>query len=91
MDDQKLLQELENLSARLGIAVRYDEGDFKSGMCRIKSERIIIIQKKLTVERKVSALARELSTLDLNSLYILPKLRERIYNEADAYEKNATV
>jgi len=91
MDDQQLLQELENLAARLGIAVRYDEGDFKGGLCRIKSDRIIIIQKRLTVEGKVSALARELGTLDLSSIYILPKLRERIYNEAIDSERKATL
>ncbi|KPK91981.1 hypothetical protein AMJ80_06965 [bacterium SM23_31] len=91
MDAQQLLQELENLAARLDIAVRYDDGDFKGGMCRIKSDRIIIINKKLTNEGKIAVLARELGTLDLSTIYILPKLRERIYKEAIASEGKTTV
>ena len=83
MDNQQVLQELEQIAARLGVTVRYEEGDFNGGLCRIKSDRVIIINKKYSEEKRIVLLARELSALDLNDVYILPQLRELILKEAE--------
>jgi len=83
MDNQQILQELEQLAARLNITVRYEEGDFNGGLCRIKSDQIIIINKKFPVEKRIAVLSRELSTLNLNVIYILPQLRELIFGELE--------
>ncbi|GAG18134.1 unnamed protein product, partial [marine sediment metagenome] len=82
MEISVLLQELENLATRLDIAVRYEDGDFNGGLCRIKDEQVIFVNKKLSPEKKVTLLAQELAKLDLNNMYILPNLRDRIYKEA---------
>jgi hypothetical protein len=83
MDNQQILQELEQLAARLNITVRYEEGDFNGGLCRIKSDQVIIINKKFPVEKRIAVLSRELSTLNLNIIYILPQLRELIFGELE--------
>jgi hypothetical protein len=83
MDNQQILQELEQLAARLNITVRYEEGDFNGGLCRIKSDQVIIINKKFPVEKRIAVLSRELSTLNLNVIYILPQLRELIFGELE--------
>lgn len=82
MENQKLLQELENIATRLDITVRYEEGDFSGGLCRVQSENILIINKKHSIQKKISTLARELGSVDLSTIYILPQLRERISSEA---------
>jgi len=82
MENQKLLQELENIAAKLDITVRYEKGDFAGGLCRVKEENVLIINKKHSTEKKVTLLARELSSVDLSEIYILPKLRERISTES---------
>ncbi len=82
MKDEQLLEELEKVATRFDITVRYEDGDFKGGLCRLKDESIIIINKKFLVEQKLTFLARELSTLELDKVYILPKIREYIFEYA---------
>ena len=86
MENQKLLEELENVAARLDIAVRYEDGDFTGGLCRLKSDNVIILNSKHALEKKIAMFARELSTLDLGAIYILPQLRQRISREAAKHE-----
>jgi len=82
MDNQILLQELENIATKLDISVRYENGDFAGGLCRVKEENVLIINKKNSLQKKITTLARELSAVDLSTIYILPKLRERISIES---------
>ena len=82
MENQKLLQELENIAAKLDISVRYENGDFAGGLCRVKEENVLIINKKNSPQKKITILARELSSVDLSTIYILPQLRERISIES---------
>lgn len=82
MDNQILLQELENIATKLDISVWYENGDFAGGLCRVKEENVLIINKKNSLQKKITILARELSAVDLSTIYILPKLRERISIES---------
>ncbi|MCH7781566.1 hypothetical protein IID62_00725 [candidate division KSB1 bacterium] len=82
MENQILLQELENIATKLDITVRYENGDFAGGLCRVKEENVLIINKKNSLQKKITILSRELSGVDLNAIYILPKLRERISIES---------
>ena len=82
MKDEQLLEELEKVATRFDISVRYEDGDFKGGLCRLKDENIIIINKKFLIEQKLTFLARELCTLELDKVYILPKIREYIFEYA---------
>ena len=82
MENQILLQELENIATKLDITVRYENGDFAGGLCRVKEENVLIINKNNSLQKKITILARELSGVDLSAIYILPKLRERISIES---------
>ena len=79
MEEKQLLEELEKVATRLAITIRYEDGDFTGGLCRLKNENIIIINKKQPPEKRISLLARELSVLDLDTIHILPKIREYIF------------
>ncbi len=83
MDKDILLHQLENLAEMLGIEIRYEaienELPFSSGgLCRIGKRHVVIINKRLPEQEKISALARAVARFDLTRVYLRPGLREFI-------------
>lgn len=81
MEQHELLTELESIASRLGIKVRYEKGDFEGGYCVLKSERIVVINKKLSPRMRLSVLARGINEIGLNNIYVNPAVREFIEDE----------
>jgi len=81
MVNQELLPELESIASQLGIRLRYEKGDFEGGYCVLKSERIIVINKKLSPSMRLSVLARGISEIGLNNVYVKPAVRNFIEDE----------
>jgi hypothetical protein len=81
MENQGLLNELESIASQLGIKLRYEKGDFEGGYCVLKSERIIVINKKLSPTVRLSVLARGISEIGLNNVYVKPAVRDFIEDE----------
>ena len=54
-------------------------GKAKSGFCIVKDQKRFIIDKHLTLHKKVDVLGAFLSTLPHEDLYIMPALREVLY------------
>lgn len=73
-----LINELREIAQKLGVNVRFEKGDFKGGYCVVKENKIIIINKFATTQRKAAILATALKELGIEDLYINPKLREII-------------
>ena len=97
MDDNfsetSLLQHLETLALQLEIEVRYEnltdeEIPIHSGGCKLSGRNLIMIDLHLPFIERAHILARELSRYDLESLYILPRVREFILLQKSAGEKN---
>lgn len=82
MDDREILKGLEELVIKLGIELIRDEGDFAGGLCRVKDQDRFILNRTLPVSQQVGILCRDLSTVDLSSIFVLPVLRERIRTSA---------
>ncbi|OQX83027.1 hypothetical protein B6D60_11205 [candidate division KSB1 bacterium 4484_87] len=78
MDQKYLLQAFEDLVQKLSIDLRYEKGDFSGGLCQMPNKTVLIINSKLPLEQKIRLIARELSHLKLNHIYIRPALRELI-------------
>lgn len=76
-----LIAELEELSAQLGLTLRYEKGDFEGGFCILKDERMLVVNKKLLDARRASVLAQALSAFGLDNVFIKPALREYIEDE----------
>jgi len=83
MNDGIILQELENICCKLGLNLRYEVGDFIGGLCRIDEEKLIIINKKLPINRKIKLIAQEISTLNFEDIFILPAVKEIILENRD--------
>lgn len=50
------LTKMEDLIAESDYTLRYEKGNFKSGYCVLKDQKIIIINKFYTMEGKINAL-----------------------------------
>lgn len=53
---KNFLDKLENLFASSDYILRYEKGNFKSGYCVLKENKIVIINKYYTLEGKINAL-----------------------------------
>ena len=78
MNNEIILQELENITNKLGVTIRYEDGDFIGGMCRINDEKFVIVNKRLLVNNKIKIIAKEVSNLNIEEIFILPAIKEII-------------
>ncbi len=85
----ELYDELIELSKNLGISVRKEKGNFRSGYCVVNEKEVFIINKNTPIESLTSVLAQELAPLT-NDVHIKPVVREFIEKELKAYaDKNS--
>ena len=77
-----LLEQLEQLAARLGVEVRYeylgerDDGpSFRSGTCRVRGEPVVIIDRYRSPVERCRLLLCELQTYDLSKVFVSPAVR----------------
>ena len=74
-----MLQELEEAAAALSARVSYESLAVTvgiGGLCRVKGEYRIIVDKRSTPRERVSALAQAISNLDHSTISLTPKVRE---------------
>lgn len=81
MKHEDLILELEQLAGQLSVVIRYEKGDFDGGYCILKAERILVVNKRLSPNRKASVLALGMSAIGLENVYLKPALREFIDDE----------
>ncbi len=83
LDNGIILQQMEEAAHKAGIDLRYenladDEVNIGSGLCYIRRQPLLIIDKRLSPQAKWAVLARELASIDLNSIYLPPLIRKLI-------------
>ena len=72
-----LLERLEEVAQKLQITVSYESGvEGSGGLCRLKGETYIIVNKNLQLSDKIDLVAECLLTYELDDLYIIPEIRE---------------
>jgi hypothetical protein len=77
-----LLAGLEELAARLGVAVRAEpfgrtvEG--RGGLCWVRGRPVVVMDERLAVPDRVGVLAAALGQLDLTGVQVAPSLLARI-------------
>lgn len=74
------LAKLEDLIAESDYTLRYEKGNFKSGHCLLREQKIIVINKFYTTEGKINAILEILKTVELNTERFSEKSR-RLYEE----------
>lgn len=80
-----LLELLENCAEQLGVKVSYEplqtagiNTGLRGGLCKVKGEHRVIIDKRATGEERVTTLATALATFDTSQLELSPKVRETL-------------
>ena len=91
MQAEELLSRLEGLAEQLKIPVRYaalntEELSGRGGLCILRGERRIIIERTLGYREKARLLATGLAQFDLEGVFLLPAIRQAI-EEAKAEGK----
>ena len=83
MDKEALLEELRETCEQLGYTIRYEKGDFDGGHCILKEKRLLVVNKRFTVERKITTVARALGELGVDAIFVKPAVRELIDRERE--------
>jgi hypothetical protein len=87
MKPEQIYQALKDLSEKLD--VRVSEQNFrttgipvKSGFCLIKGEMHCIVDKNISLFKKINVLAQSISELPHENLYVVPAVRDIIKKNA---------
>ncbi len=78
MKNKDLLDEFHSLAERLEIKILKGKGDFLGGGCIVNNEKVIVINKSKPIEQRLNTLASCFNEYDLDSVFLLPALREYI-------------
>lgn len=76
MPPPELLKSLETLAGQLNVALRYEEGEFQGGLCRVRGRNMIILPLAAPVEEKIERLASGLANFDMDKVYVRPLIRD---------------
>lgn len=97
MKPEVLLELLENAAEQLQIRVSYEALQSSvvtgghGGLCKVKGEFRIIIDKRATAEERVVTLATALAKFDISELELADKVREviRTYESSSKHRQTA--
>ncbi|MBW1675123.1 MAG: hypothetical protein JRF30_02495 [Deltaproteobacteria bacterium] len=81
MEPEKTYQHLEDLAQQLGISIRYEdlydpEVPATSGLCKVRGRHFYIMDRSKSLPYKIRLLSQCLCRMDLDSVYLLPAIRE---------------
>lgn len=86
MTDARLLQECEALAEKLGVRVtRVDLAGRRGGLCTLRGERRMILDKRLDVKSQIELFCRAFARLPIEEIYVVPGLRDRIDARREAH------
>lgn len=75
-EQRLLLSQFAELLNRLGVEVRFEKGDFRSGTCIIQETRtLLIVNKAHDFEKQLGALIDTIRQFEFNQIYMPPNLR----------------
>jgi len=77
-----ILDELEQISQRIGYTVRYEKGDFEGGYCVLKDAMLVVINSRNDIEKRISIVSKCLKQIGINDIFIRPNIRKIIDTES---------
>jgi hypothetical protein len=83
MKADQLTEILETAAQQLGVKVRYEALAASGptgggGLCKVKGEWCVIIDKKTAPSERASILCDALATMDTDAIFLPPKVREMV-------------
>lgn len=84
-----IFEELTTIAGQFGFIIRKEKGGFRGGNCVLNSQKIIVINVLSPYEIRVAIIARVLSELPLESVFLKPAVREYIARERKVDNRNS--
>jgi len=81
----QFLLKLEDLISESDYILRYEKGNFKSGYCLLKEQKIMIVNKFFTTEGKINALLEILRNVEFDTSRFSEK-NLKLYEELNQTE-----
>lgn len=86
MTNTEILRELEELSAKLSFEISYESLKktapyVKSGVVKLKEKKMILIEKKLNMDRKIKVILRAIRDEELGEIFVKPFIKDLISRE----------
>lgn len=82
------LTKIEDIISESDYILRYEKGNFKSGYCLLKEQKIMIVNKFYTTEGKINALTEILRTVELDTSKFTEK-SQQLFTELTQTEVKA--
>ena len=76
----QFLAKFEDMIAESDYTLRYEKGNFKSGYCVLRDQKIIIVNKFYTTEGKINALLEIFKNVELDGARFTEK-SQKLYDE----------
>src|SRR4026207_814708 len=73
---QETFEELKQLAEQMGLKVRVEMGDFDGGVCVVNDARVILVNRRHDLGRRINVVARALHEVGLNEVFVKPAVRE---------------
>ena len=77
-----MLAELEEVALRLNYKVRYEKGNFEGGYCILKESRLLVVNSRNEIERRIIIVAKSLKQIGVDDIFVKPNVREIIEKES---------
>jgi len=74
------LNKIEDLYSETDYSLRYERGQFKSGYCVLKDQKIAIVNKFYSLEGKINSLIEMLREIDVEIDKLSPK-NKKLYSD----------
>jgi hypothetical protein len=77
-----IISELIEVFKNIGYEVRIEKGFFKGGFCLLREQNLFLLNKNIEPAKKISFLAKNLSELGVEEIFVKPEIREIIERES---------
>lgn len=75
MKSENIFEYLLDLAERMGIRIVKGKGDFNGGNCRVKEDKVIVVNDLKPIEYQSKIIAEGLADYGLTDHYIVPAVR----------------
>lgn len=76
---QSSLGKLEDLLRAAGFIIRYEKGNFKSGMCVLLKDKVMVINKFSDIQVKINTLIELVAAFDFSQVELDEKQKKFLY------------
>lgn len=77
-----IINELIEVYKSIGYDVRVEKGSFRGGFCLLREQKLFLLNRNIEPVKKINFLAKNLSEIGVEDIFIKPELREIIERES---------